>query len=223
MSVTFRFRPLGLWIEGDTKPRRGAHLFKSSWESTLALLGKELEYLRAKNVVIQADFTERDIRLDGMPRADARQPSHPGIRVAFDSKYGPLIYATDAYERQCGHGLQGWQANVRAIALGLKALRDVDRYGVTKRGEQYTGWKQLEAGPARAFPSLDAAAAFVAEHSGLPADGGDLMVEPGVVDGALLVRLHRFAARRLHPDAGGDRAQFDRLQQAKAQLEKAAR
>jgi hypothetical protein len=33
--------------------------------------------------------------------------------------------------------------NARAIALGLEALRKVDRYRITKRGEQYTGWSAL--------------------------------------------------------------------------------
>ena len=31
--------------------------------------------------------------------------------------------------------------NLRSIALGLKALRAVDRYGVSRRGEQYAGFR----------------------------------------------------------------------------------
>jgi hypothetical protein len=42
--------------------------------------------------------------------------------------------------------MDDWQHNVRAIALGLEALRKVDRYGITRRGEQYAGWKALPAG-----------------------------------------------------------------------------
>src|SRR5690606_5164123 len=92
---------------------------------------------------------EDDIRLDGLPRANAR-PGHQGVVLAFDSKYGPLKYATDTFDR--------WQDNLRAIALGLESLRRVDRYGITKRGEQYTGWRQLPAG-GESEPPMGAAAA----------------------------------------------------------------
>ena len=72
-----------------------------------------------------------------MPRANA-SPKSPAVVIAFESKHGPLQYATDAFTH--------WQANVRAVALGLEALRRVERYGITKHGEQYTGWKQLGSG-----------------------------------------------------------------------------
>lgn len=32
---------------------------------------------------------------------------------------------------------------IRAIAMALESLRRVDRYGVTKNGEQYKGWSKL--------------------------------------------------------------------------------
>jgi hypothetical protein len=78
--------------------------------------------------VLQVDLAERDIRVDGLPRSNARYGSHPGAIVSFDSRRGPLRYATDEFTE--------WKANLRAVALSLKALRDVDRYGVSKRGEQ---------------------------------------------------------------------------------------
>jgi hypothetical protein len=55
--------------------------------------------------------------------------------------------------RQASHALHGppgvgktmlaERMNARAIALGLEALRKVDRYRITKRGERYTGWSAL--------------------------------------------------------------------------------
>lgn len=57
------------------------------------------------------------------------------VGVSFDSKHGPLTYETAEFAT--------WQDNLRAIALGLEALRAVDRYGISKRGEQYRGWKAL--------------------------------------------------------------------------------
>ncbi|MCU1677693.1 MAG: hypothetical protein JWM93_2451 [Frankiales bacterium] len=207
MSLNYQFRPLGAWTEGNTKNRRGAHTFKASWLSTLDLLERELGYLDAKHIVLQADFTESDLRNDGMPRANARQPQHPGVRVAFDSKHGPLTYATDAYERVYGFGLQGWQANVRAIALGLEALRAVDRYGVTKRGEQYTGWAALP--PATAMgPGMSVAAAW--DH--LVAMAG---LTPSEAADRKRTHVHRLARAAAHPDRnGGDREDWDLVEQA---------
>lgn len=208
------FRPLG-WTGPSTPAdqRSSRWTFKASWQSTLDLLERELGYLDAADLVIEADFMERDIRLDGMPRGNARQPVHPGVRIAFDSKHGPLIYATDS----CAF----WQHNVRSIALGLEALRAVDRYGVTKRGEQYTGWKQLGSGIAvpagqTVFPSPEAAARWLMET--YRAAGGQ---EYGPVAWPLLITVqdvrrtvYRKVARTHHPDSGGTREQWNRLDTA---------
>jgi hypothetical protein len=141
MRATFRPLRKELWQGEFTKPylRRSRWTFKAGWSDTLGLLDRELSQLGAKELVIEADFRESDIRLDGMPRANARQPEFPGVRIAFESKHGPLVYQTDT----CTY----WQHNVRSIALGLEALRAVDRYGITSRAEQYTGFKAIDSGP----------------------------------------------------------------------------
>src|ERR1700675_3855774 len=84
--------------------------------------------LDAKKLVFQIDVRESEIRLDGLPSARAR-PNDPAVIVSFDSKHGPLRYFCDQFT--------DWQDNIRAIALGLEALRKVERYGITHRGEQY--------------------------------------------------------------------------------------
>lgn len=206
--MRYTFRPLGLWTEGDTEARRGRSVFKATWPDTLRLLQYELGYLEAETVVLQADFRESDLRVDGTIRANARQPHHPGVRVAFGSCHGPLTYATDS----CAF----WQHNVRSIALGLAALRAVDRYGVTRRGEQYTGWAQL--GPGAATPmngamSRDEAFALVVRlHPAAlsTTDVADLAADPD-----LLRRVFRLARAQVHPDRNdGDGRAFLRLEQA---------
>lgn len=174
-----QFRPLPIWPHEHTRPRRSRYTFKAAWSDTLSLLDRELQHLGAEAVVIQADFAEADIRLDGMPRANARVPSHPGVIVSFESKVGPLQYATDAHE--------WWQHNVRAIALGLEALRKVDRYGITRNHEQYTGWKQLTAGDGSPT-SAEQARLLLQELTGW-AD-----VDPST---------YRLALKMAHPDHGG--------------------
>lgn len=205
-----RFRPLDTWPRPDTKNRRGRYAFRAGWADTLNLLEHELGNLGARGVVIQAGFREGDIRLDGWPRSDARAPAHPGVIISFESRHGPLQYLTDTCEF--------WQHNVRSVALGLEALRAVDRYGITSRAEQYVGWKALGAGD----PIAVGAAMTVEEAARLLADNaegwdaGDLLDEfredahrPWIRD------AYRMAAKRHHPDAGGDPDLFRRLTEAR--------
>ena len=149
--MQYTFRPLPGWPYPPTKPRKAAKFkvrrqgadgyvrqVRTPWVQTLADLDAEIRWLAGKDVMFGVGLSARDIRLDGMPRADARPFNHPGVEISFDSKFGRLTYATDQFT--------DWQDNVRAIALSLEALRAVDRYGVSKRGQQYAGWAQLTAG-----------------------------------------------------------------------------
>lgn len=180
MNVTFR--PLTVWPYPDTYPRRSRSTFKAGWGSTLELLSRELRMLGASEVVIGAFFREQDLRLDGLPRADARVPHHPGIEISFNHpEHGRLVYATDVCER--------WEHNVRSIALGLEALRAVDRYGITRRGEQYAGWKQLPRGDG---PSAERGRALIRDYGSV-----------------------REALMATHPDRGGNAADFADVQAAR--------
>lgn len=182
----------------------------------MSLLLDEVEHLDPAGAIalrVAADPTE--IRRDGMLRARARV-EFPGVVVSFTSESkGPLSFATDAYEQRWTGDLAGWQANVRAIALSLKALRAVDRYGVTRSGEQYAGWRQIESGPATpaGFASPDAAARWIRTTAAAAQD------RP-VPDSAPLPDLYRLLARRMHPDMnGGDQTAWHRLDEARRLLE----
>lgn len=157
--------------------------FRSSWSSTIVLLAKELHAHGARSGVLEVDFREQDLRLDGLPRANARAHS-PAVVLSFEAASVPgkphLRYEVGTFT--------DWQDNVRAIALALQALRAVDRYGVTKRGEQYAGWKQLESGG----PSAERGRDLIRRHGGL-----------------------REALMATHPDRGGDPADFADVQAAR--------
>jgi hypothetical protein len=130
-------RPMsGLFVSGQ---RGRPSPFRASWSSTVEILADELRHLRASRVVLEIDMTEADFRNDGLPRANARAAS-PGVVLSMDvpGSVGHLRYEVATFDH--------WQDNVRAIALGLRALRAVDRYGITKRGEQYAGWRALPPG-----------------------------------------------------------------------------
>lgn len=215
-------RPLGAWDGPRTEKdqRRSRWAFKAPWSSTLDLLERELAYLDAGDVVIEADFREQDLRLDGAPRSNARQPVDPGVRISFDSKHGPLVYAADT----CAF----WQHNVRSIALGLEALRAVDRYGITRRAEQYTGWKQIGGSPSSALvppaPLTRHRAAEILADAAYPrfaAYGGHARPSyvRDILDGTLsLSGVALSAQRTTHPDTGGSADAFQRVQDAIAVL-----
>jgi hypothetical protein len=194
--VEFEFRALGLWPGPMTKWRKPAK-FRAGYTDTLRLLDRELTKLGARQVVLQLALRPEEIRLDGRPKANAR-PSHPGVILSFESRHGPLSYPCDTYD--------SWEDNLRAVALSLEHLRAVDRYGVTKRGEQYRGWSQL---PNYTAPmTAEEALAVLAKYGERPKGREEL--------GA----VYRAAVLATHPDRGGDTRQFAAVQRAKEVLEK---
>lgn len=200
--ATWQIEPLGTWTREVTKNRASRHRFSASWTDTMQLLTSEIEKLGARgSIAIRVDVQRGDIRLDGMLRANARV-GFPGVVVSFESRYGPLSYATDAYD--------SWQANVRAIALSLEALRAVDRYGTSKSGEQYVGWRAIESSVSTpTFSSADEAVRWLRD-----------VVDVAGVEGLSVKTLLRTAARFLHPDVnGGDHALWDRYDAARQLLE----
>lgn len=80
-----RFKPIDQWPYAQTPTyRRKKSRFEASWTQTLNLLEKELNYLRAKDVIIDGYFTFADIRNDGWPKSKAR-PAQPGIILSFST------------------------------------------------------------------------------------------------------------------------------------------
>lgn len=201
--MRYEMRPLVAWTDAETKPRQ-RHSFRASWQNTRDLLSRETEHIGAKLVVVQIDLTESELHSGDGLQGDAKA-GHPGVVVSFESKFGPLRYAADTYLG--GNGMSAWQANTRAIALTLEALRSVDRWGATKRGEQYRGWTALEA-PKPEFAEWHAAAEWMREYAIqelriLQDSNGDWN------------SLYRAMARRMHPDSGAPRADWDRLAEAR--------
>lgn len=186
--------PAGIPAEGLASP------FLAPWASTLDLVARELDYLRAEHTVLELEAVDVAGPLGFIT------VHGPRVRLSFDSRHGPLSYATGRYGTT--DDPQPWKANVRAIALGLESLRRVDRYGIARAGEQYSGWLRLPAGePARS-------AGVLLELSGLVG----LTTTQVVGDPGTFRRVYSAAARRLDPDAGGDPAAWARLQRARTIL-----
>lgn len=168
--------------------------FSATLTKTLRLLSRELEMLAATKLVILLDVSEKDIRLDGAPRANARM-GEPCVAVSFESKHGPVRMVTGEYS--------SWQDNLRAVALSLEALRSVDRYGVSKSGEQYRGWRAIPA-------STDAADLIVDVDHAYEFLGQWMVPDEDDVWSALRKALHA-----THPDHGGSVDEFRKVIRAR--------
>lgn len=201
--MNYTTRPLSdrTWLRPDHARRNSQ--FSAGWGSTLDLLDRELGYLHATHIVIGMDIDESEIRIDGLPRASAH-PRTPAVEIAFDSKYGPLIYRCDAYTAGLRNRADSWQHNGRAIALTLEALRAVDRYSASAKGEQYRGYRALEAG-SNGASHMDRDTAYLLVCGLAHVDPGHELDEASI----------RRAKRQAHPDSNdGDRVAWDQLEQA---------
>jgi len=214
MRTTITYRTLSAWPNNvkRTAPDKRKHSpFRSTWSRTLADLDTELVKAYARNVVIEIDAPQAEIRRHGMPKADARTRS-PGVILQYDVIWRNVetkqevrrehyVFPCDTYH--------DWQDNVRAIAKTLEALRAVDRYGVTRDGQQFAGFKSIPAQTGTTL-SIEQAATILATESGIAfslASGYEAAQ-----------RAFRTARSKTHPDAGGDAARFSAVNVAGQRL-----
>lgn len=230
------YRPIVTW-PGERTAKRRNHPFgsRTTWTSTLELLGHELEMLHVSEAVLQVDSpSERDFRIDGGLRAGAHDRLRsPAVILSFEAPgIGPLQYPCDTFDvHWSGDSMKPWQVNVRAIALGLEALRKVERYGIAGRGQQYTGWKALPAGrpmlAENAGMTRVQAAQFLADEAVMLLSGDEFrpwgpqgrgwMV---LLDPAEARKAYNLAVKRLHPDTPvtGSHDLFIKAQEAREVL-----
>lgn len=206
--MKYTVRPLSdrTWLRPANQ--RVASRFDSTWSATLDLLDRELHYLHGRDLVIEVDVREQDIRLDGGLRATAKAET-PAVVVAFDSEHGPMLYRSDLYSGRWGVSPgEAWKENVRAVAKTLEALRAVDRYGATETGQQYAGFKALPGGtpivPDAPTMTRDEADELLWKFSGLGRD------KPWSV-----TARWKKARALAHPDRnGGDQSLWDQVEEA---------
>ncbi|RBO73500.1 molecular chaperone DnaJ [Microbacterium sp. H6] len=197
--------PIGEWPTALTANRQPSK-FSAPLSDTLTLLDREIYQLvetraQQESAELLIAVPPGAFRADGRPYANAK-PEHPGVIFSIDAPFGHLSYPCDTYPQ--------WQDNLRAIAKTLEALRMVERYGVSKRSEQYRGFLAIEATATPAgFANLDEAWTFLCR----------LVESEGTVLNVATARVVlRNAQRATHPDHGGDAAIFQRVTLAEAKL-----
>jgi hypothetical protein len=182
--------------------------FTAPWSKTRDLLDKELNHMNARKVELALGLRAGDLNRDGSISARARL-TDPGVILSFEtSKHGVLTYPCRTYTGRPES--MAWQENVRAIALGLEALRKVERYGIAARGQQYAGWRALGAGIPLEGSMTEAEAWRVLREAVRHPDS--------TVRSKDVEWLFRIASLEHHPDVGGDSDHFARLVTARAIL-----
>lgn len=190
------FRPIDQW-PGKIRYERDVSPFSAPLKDTLRMLKTEFTALQTADIVLQIAIREKDLRLDGLPRAGAIA-EHPGIILSFRCKHGHLRFAFDRYRR--------WHDNLRAIAMHLHHLRMASHHGVGSDGEQYRGWTALPPGPSPDEPHQsedEKAAQVIADIL-----QGAIATEALLSDATLCRGALREAAKRVHPDFGGSDEAF---------------
>jgi len=152
----------------------------------------QITLLGARYPVISTNLA---LRLDGLPRSGQRTPDDPGVAVYFFYEGAQRVLACDRWDRV--------EDNLRAVEKTLDALRGIDRWGVSEILQRtFSGFKALpQNGSGRAWWTV----LGVAKDATM----NDIIV------------AYRREARLRHPDQGGNRAQWDELQEAYGQAKSA--
>ena len=124
VEICFRYMP-------HTKDFRRVHKDalrmrgRVNWTKAFETLRYELARIKATDVVVEAGYKPDQLRSDGWPYSSAKS-EHGQVRISFRKDGKPMSFF-----------FGGWsevEYNAYMIALTLKALRAVDRYGCTQDG-----------------------------------------------------------------------------------------
>lgn len=188
--IDCRFKSIEKWPKKPTPGYKRKSRFRATWSQTLDLLERELTKLRAADITVEAFFHPSDIRNDGWPRSNAKA-TQPGVILRFVTRKGVVEFACDRFS--------DWQQNLRAIAMGLEKLRQVEEYGIVSEEEQqqYTGWLKLP--PASTTDEILQLAMVLCRYAAVD----DKHAGKIAADRTLFDQTWREAVRRTHPDSSG--------------------
>lgn len=118
--MRWRTVPTGAWPYPDSPERSRSPFGRVSLSDTLALLEAELGFMGAVGpFALHVVTGDVGVRRSGAPLRRSRM-RHPGIAVSFrNSEDAVVVLRCDRF----GGRRRGWLANLRAIAVGLEAVR----------------------------------------------------------------------------------------------------
>lgn len=143
----------------------------------------ELDRLGATHVILS---TNQEVRADGTPRSDRREPTDVGAAVYFRLADKPRCLACDRWNRVAD--------NIAAIAQHIDALRRIDRYGVGTMEQAFAGYAALPPTSEDWAIVLGVSATATREE---------------------IISAHRKLASEHHPDKGGRLEDMARINAAR--------
>lgn len=155
-------------------------------------LNKRQCYTDDRSVIISSNL---NIRKDGLPFSQQAQPSDPGIAVYFKLRF---VRNGKWYERPCVLTCDKWNRvgfNLEAIARDISAQRARERWGCTSIEQAFQGYL--------AIPERCGGLAW-----------WDLLGVHSAATQEQIKERFKALAKTSHPDAGGNRDEWDRLQNA---------
>ncbi len=183
--------------------KRTSSRFFHGFSAALSSLREELRMLGAANVVITSDLP---VRRDGMPYAEGRRGTDPGIAVWFVHEGAERVIACDRYISIAD--------NLRAIALSIEAIRGLARWGASDLvSRAFAGFNALPPGTAER-----ANWRHVFGFSPHLSNGDSAQKRRDILD---VVRAHyRTLIKVAHTDVGGDNARAVELNLAMEEAER---
>jgi hypothetical protein len=176
--------PLHWPVGWPRTPRPQRARFDTNFSAARDGLLDELRRLKASQIVISSNL---ELRRDGLPKAQRRQPDDCGVAVYFLLNGHPQCIPSDKWN--C------IEDNLQAVRLTVAALRGLERWGAKEMvTAAFRGFAALPEGGNRSW--------WEVLGVGMNAQEADIR--------AAFVRLARIA----HPDAGGSHEAFVELQKA---------
>ena len=130
--MTVEAYPLS-WPLGRPRTKfRSTGPFRSTLASARESVLNELRLMDVANIVISTNLR---LRIDGLPRADERNPADPGVAVYFTWNKAQHCMACDKWSLV--------EDNMRAITLHLSSIRGQLRWGVGDVAAAFAGFRQL--------------------------------------------------------------------------------
>lgn len=149
-------------------------------------LSDQLERLGAQSLTLS---TNVELRLDGTPRSDGREPTDLGAAVYFRFRGRATVLACDRYRTVA--------ENIAALAAHVDALRRIERYGVGTLEQALAGYRALPADTAADWRTV----------FGFGSDSRPTRAQ--------VQEAYKRQAKCRHPDVGGSEAGMTHLNRAR--------
>lgn len=178
------------WPDGWPRTNnRKSSQFSTRFATARDGLLDEVRRLGGRQIVLS---TNVELRRDGLPYANQRNPDDPGVAVYFQLRGESQVFACDRWAKV--------EENIQAIRKTIEAIRGIERWGSSEMmNRMFRGFQALPEGTTAANPSW----AHVLELN-----ASALM---GISEAEA---AYRRLAKKVHPDTGGSHEQMSRLNQA---------